>query len=629
MAGRAVPAARSAVLPSRPTRETSPVNATPDRAEPLNKVSRRRDGYVDLRSYAALGNGRTVALVAQDGSVDWYPVPDLDSAPPFAKLLDAEHGGCIELRPEEEFEVTREYVPGTNILTTTFSTASGTVRVTDSLNMGSTGQLPWNELARSVDGVTGNVAMVWRVAPGTMFNTVSPWVEMIAGEPVLRTNRVGMGVRTDDAGEPQVGTQQISGRFTTRPDSEHLLAVVATHGEPLRLPSPREIRKNVAMTRDMWRRWRDLLDYDGPYRAEVERSALALKLLSHSPSGSVAAAATTSLPENREGTKNFDYRFAWIRDATYTLHSLLRLGEQEDVHAQVSTILRRARAQTPDLRVLNRFDGEVPASEMTEYDAPGWRGIGPVVSGNDAADQLQLGVYGDVFDIAHLYVGGGNVLDTATARMLADLADAVCDLWRRPDSGMWELPEHRHYTSSKLGCWHGLDRAVKLAEAGHIPGCVDRWRSERERIREWIETEGWSEERGAYVWYPGTDELDVSVLLHAMTGFDRGPRMSSTIDAVREELGRGPLMYRYSGMEKEEGAFVACSFWTVAALATVGRREEAVDLMDEMLPLANDVGLFTEMIDPEDNSFLGNFPQALSHLALLNAAVALEQAALE
>lgn len=170
---------------------------------------------------------------------------------------------------------------------------------------------------------------------------------------------------------------------------------------------------------------------------------------------------------------------------------------------------------------------------------------------------------------------------------------------------------------------------MKLAEAGHIPGCVDRWRSERERIREWIETEGWSEERGAYVWYPGTDELDVSVLLHAMTGFDRGPRMSSTIDAVREELGRGPLMYRYSGMEKEEGAFVACSFWTVAALATVGRREEAVDLMDEMLPLANDVGLFTEMIDPEDNSFLGNFPQALSHLALLNAAVALEQAALE
>ena len=599
------------------------MNTTRPHAVPLSELAPRHNGYVDLRSYAAIGDGRTVALISHDGSVDWYPIPDLDSAPAFARLLDAEHGGCIELSPDERFEVEREYLSGTNILQTTYTTASGRVRITDSLNLGSTGRLPWNELARAVEGLDGSVPMRWRVAPGTMFNTVSPWVDVTAHKPVLRASEASVGVCGEHVGESEVGEQQISGSFRTTPGSQHLLAVVATHSEPLRLPTPREIRKNLEMTRETWLRWGDLLESDGPYGEEVQRSALVLKLLSHSPSGSVAAAATTSLPENMAGTKNYDYRFAWIRDATYALQALLQLGEQEDVHAQVSWLLRLVRAQVPHLHVLNRLDGEVPETRMTEYDVPGWRGTGPVVAGNAAADQLQLGVYGDVFDVAHRYVAGGNVLDTATARMLADLADAICDVWRRPDSGMWELPEHRHYTSSKMGCWHGLDCAVRLAEDGYIPGCVDRWRAERERIRAWIDTECWSEQRGAYVWYPGTEELDASVLLHAMTGFDRGPRMKATIAALRQELGRGPLMYRYSGVDTEEGAFVACSFWAAAALTAVGQREQAVELMDRMVALGNDLGLFTEMIDPEDYSFLGNFPQALSHLAVLNAALAL------
>lgn len=605
------------------------MSARPETARPrraLHELSPRRNGYVELRSYAAIGDGRTVAMVAHDGSVDWYPIPDLDSAPAFARLLDADGGGCVELCPAEAFEVTRRYVPGTNVLQSTYTTAGGVVRVTDSLNVGSTGRLPWNELARCVEGVCGEVPMAWRVAPGTMFNTVSPWVQDTEQGPVLRADAVSLGVRTEHTGECTVGEQQITGRFRTRPGSEHLLAVVATHSEPLRLPTPASIRKNVELTLDMWRRWVDLLDYDGPYRADVERSALTLKLLSHDPSGSIAAAATTSLPENRAGTKNYDYRFAWVRDATYTLHSLIRLGEQEDVHAAVSWLLRIARAQSPELHVLNRLNGEVPGDGTTVFDAPGWQGIGPVVAGNAAANQLQLGVYGDLFDMVDLYVGGGNVLDAATGRMLADIADRICDLWRRRDAGMWELPEHRHYTSSKMGCWHGLDRAVRLAEAGQIPGSPDRWRAERDRIAAWIAEHCWSEERGAYVWYPGTDELDTSVLLHAVSGLDRGPRMSSTIDALREELGRGPLLHRYSGMPDEEGAFVACSFWAVAALVHVGRAEEAAELMDDTLALGNDVGLYTEMIDPEDGSFLGNFPQALSHLALLTAALTLEEA---
>lgn len=610
----------------------SPAQQQDARVIGLDDLPPRREGYVDLRSYAAIGDGRTVALIAHDGSIDWFPLQDFDAMPVFARLHDAERGGCFQLRPDPDaagdVRVHREYVPDTNVLQTTYTTKTGTVRVTDSLNLGSTGALPWTELARRVDGIEGKVAMVWQMAPGTMLDTASPWVRDAVHGTVVQVGDVTLAVRTEDAGAHDVGNcgvggEGITGRFTTGEGSTHLVAVVGTQGEPLRLPEPPAIRRNVELSVELWRRWMDLLHYDGPYDEAVRRSALVLKLLSHNPSGGIVAAATTSLPENRAGTKNYDYRFAWIRDATYTLHALLRLEEQEDVHAHVSWLLRLARRQAPDLHVLSRLDGTVPGTEMTEHSVPGWRRTGPVVTGNAAADQLQLGVYGDLFDMATLYAEGGNVLDVATSRMLADLADTVCDIWRTLDAGMWELPEHRRYTSSAMGCWVALDRAVALSEQGQLMGPADRWRAERDRIRAWIEQNCWSEKRGAYVIYPGTEDLDASVLLHTVSGFDTGERMSRTIDALRAELGRGPLMYRYSGMPKEEGTFTACGFWCVAALALVGRRSEAVDLMDELLALGNDLGLYTEMIDPEDLSFLGNFPQALSHLALLVAALTL------
>jgi GH15 family glucan-1,4-alpha-glucosidase len=252
---------------------------------------------------------------------------------------------------------------------------------------------------------------------------------------------------------------------------------------------------------------------------------------------------------------------------------------------------------------------------------PGWRGTGPAASGNPAADQLQLGVYGDLFSLVALYVENGNVLDAEAGRMLAGIADLACDRWQVKDAGMWELAEARHHTTSKLGCWLALTKAVELAEAGQIPGDPSRWRAEAQRIRDWVERNAWSEERGAYVWYPGTDELDASILLHAISGFDRGERMSRTLDVLRAELGSGPFLHRYSGAAEEEGAFLACSFWMVSALTLCGRRREACDLMDELMAAANDVGLLAEMIDPATGDLVGNLPQALSHLALVNAAI--------
>jgi GH15 family glucan-1,4-alpha-glucosidase len=334
----------------------------------------------------------------------------------------------------------------------------------------------------------------------------------------------------------------------------------------------------------------------------------------------VVAAPTTSLPESTSGGKNWDYRYAWVRDSAYALTALFRFGLREETHAAISWLLAKVRDDGPEPRVFYSLGGGA-TPEPVERDVPGWRGIGPVISGNQAHDQLQLGVYGDLFAIVALYVDHGNILDAHTGRALAAIADIACDRWRSKDAGMWELTESRHYTTSKLGCWQALTKAVHLAEIGQIPGDPSRWRTEAEHIRTWVEQNCWSERRGSYVWYPGTDQLDASILLHAVSGFDRGERMSSTVDALRAELGAGPHLYRFSGAAEEEGAFIACGYWAVSALELVGRHDEAVALMDELIELPNDVGLLAEMIDPADGAFLGNFPQALSHLALVNAAI--------
>jgi GH15 family glucan-1,4-alpha-glucosidase len=589
----------------------------------VSRAHRDEAGYADLRSYGAIGDTRTVALVAADGSIDWLPIPDLASMPVFGRLLDADNGGFFELRPVGGFEVARHYEDRTNILVTTFTTASGVVRVTDALTMGVAGPPPWTELARRVEGVRGRVEMCWRVVPGTGLNSRSPWVQRTPHGVVLRLDAVTLAVRTGGIDEPAVHDRALHGGFTTGSGSRHLLALVASRGEPLRRPELDRVEQNIEHTRRQWRRWSSQFTYDGPWRAEALRSMLTLKLLAHEPSGAIAAAATTSLPESPDGGKNWDYRFAWLRDSAYALHCMLAFGDFEDMHASVSWLLRTVRSRHGGVPVLAGLDGAQPDG-ITEHDVPGWRGIGPVVSGNPATGQLQLGAYGDLFDLVHTYVQAGNVLDLDTARFLAAAADRVCDIWHYRDAGMWELPDSRHYTSSKMACWQALQHAADLVETGHISGQDDRWSAERDRIRAWIDRHCWNDEIGAYTWYPGTRRLDTSVLLHARpAGFAADERMSSTLDAILEQLSAGPHLYRYTGVAAEEKTFTACGFWAVAALASLGRRAEAEERLNSLLGSANDVGLFAEMVDAEDGAFWGNLPQALSHLAVTTAIAAL------
>ena len=584
----------------------------------------RSAGYMPIESYAAIGDGRTVALIATDGRIDWFAVPDLDTAPAFAALLDTTAGGFIDLRPVGRSRCERRYIPGTNVLETVFTTAQGTVTVTDSLNGGIAGRLPWTELARRVTGTTGSVTMQWVVRPGTQLGESAPWIDRRPEHHVIRVGDVAMAV-IGSGHQPRTDDGQIGGRFVTSPNSRHLVALVGTSGEPLNLPPAADIDNRIDTTIQAWRRWSGSLSYRGEHADDVVRHALILKLLIFAPTGAIAAAATTSVPESLAGGKNWDYRYAWVRDTSYTIRAFAKMGAKEEMHAAVSWLLKSLHRH--GAHVFTHLSGDPPEARR-EALASGWRGIGPVVAGNNASHQLQLGMYGDTFDVVRCYVDAGHVLDPDGGTLLAELADQCCDQWRRPDAGLWELPDEQHYTSSKISCWQALTCAIHLAELGQIPDRSQRWRTEREAISDFVGTQCWNADLQAYIRHPGTTDLDASVLLSG--DFDDGPRMSSTIDALRTRLATGPLLYRYTGSQKEEGAFVACSFWMVSALARVGRLTEARALMCELTALTNDVGVFAEMIDHIDGEnravFLGNLPQGLSHLSLINAAAAIDDA---
>lgn len=585
----------------------------------------RVNGYVPLESYAVLGDGRTVALVARDGRIDWWPLPTLDAPPAFAAVLDRGDGGYLALAPREPFSVERRYVEKTNVLETSYTTSSGKVTVRDTLCVGKNGLLPWVQLVRGVEGVSGSVPMDWEIVPGDRFGQARPWTESRRGEILLHLGDQRLGVRAFDVGEPTVDPHRICGSFDCREGHSGLLALSSSDRAPVFLGDRRSIEDSVQRTIDRWHEWSASIDYDGPWRTAIYRSAIALKLLLYTPTGAIAAAATTSLPERIGGDKNWDYRYSWIRDSSFSADALISLGLHEEVQAAVTWLLRTLQSTAPDLHVFYTLDGKV-AEGQVELNADGYRGSKPVRAGNGASQQTQLGTFGDLFDTMWRYVSAGHAMDPDTSHLLVELADRCCDMWLTPDSGIWELGDQRHYTISKMGCWVALDRAVRLSERGEInSGHADRWRAERTQIKDWVNEHCWSTRKRSYTFYAGTDDLDAATLLAARTGFDTGERLAGTIDAVRAELGDGPLIYRYSGMQDEEGAFLACTYWLVEALAVVGRREEAVALMDEAIGLVNDVGLLAEQMDPGTGSMLGNLPQGLSHLALINAAVTLNR----
>jgi GH15 family glucan-1,4-alpha-glucosidase len=592
----------------------------------------RVEGYAAIRDYAAIGDGRTLALVALDGSIDWLCLPGIDSPGVCAGILDAARGGSFRLAPEVPFETERRYLPDSNVLESTFVTEHGIVRVTDAMLLPGDGLTPVREVARHVQGLAGSVPMGWRVEPRFGFGSTRTRVGWRGGVPVATSGRDALAVCAWGAGEPSLDAVSISGQVSIAEGASALLVVSVAHQEPLVFPSRNEAEGRLQETLGFWRDWAAGRTYHGRWRDAVVRSALALKLLRYAPSGAIAAAATTSLPEETGGERNWDYRFCWIRDSSFTLDALMRLGCPGEAESFFWWLLHASQLTKPRLQVLYRLDGGAQAPER-ELDLDGYRGSRPVRVGNGAADQEQLDIYGDLMQTAWLYAQAGGPIDRETGRRLAGMADYICEIWSAPDSGIWEVRgEPQHFTHSKMMCWVALDRAVHLAESGCLPQKgIARWRHQADLIHDFVERRCWSDALGSYVRSADSSELDASLLLGALMGFPSAsdPMMSKTIDAIRLELGHGVLLYRYSGedgLRGGEGAFLCCSFWLADALALAGRLAEAVELMEQLISFANDVGLYAEEIDVESGEFLGNFPQGLVHLALINAAISITAA---
>ncbi|WAJ29162.1 glycoside hydrolase family 15 protein [Antarcticirhabdus aurantiaca] len=586
-------------------------------------AKRRADGFLPLRAYAALGDGRSVALVGGDGSIDWWCVPNIDSPALFDRILDEDCGGCFVIAPTEPFSSTRSYRENSNVLETEFATASGRARLVEALNSGSGGRLPWCELARRVEGLEGTVEFEMRLVFGTRADTICPYLARNDNATTFHVGdvtgmlRYGDGVEIvaeDDSG--------ITARIRVSAGTRETVAIIAGENEPLVSEPPAVIDARIDTTDAEWRQWCDNVAYDGERRPLVIRSALALKLLLYSPTGAIAAAATTSLPEGIGGAKNYDYRYAWVRDASYTIKAFMRIGAMAEAKAAFTWLIKRLAEHGP--RVCFALDGRM-LDPMREVDLPGYRGSRPVLVGNQAADQFQQGIFGDIFETAKRFVAAGHIIDPASAKVLSDVADICAEGWRRKDAGIWELEEYEHYTMSKISAWQALARAVELADGNHIPStCRERWARTRDRIAAWIDEHCWSQERQAYTIFPGSTKLDASLALAVRFGFDGQGRLEQTLRAIDAELRRGEYHYRYHGVENDEGCFLACSFWVIEGLALLGHHDEACGRFDALLAaLDPGCGILPEMVDPQTGDYLGNMPQGLSHLALIQTAATL------
>jgi GH15 family glucan-1,4-alpha-glucosidase len=592
---------------------------------PQFNATRRHDGFLPIEAYGVLGDGRTIALSGGDGSIDWWCVPNMDSAPLFDRILDPDDGGFFAIEPVGPFAVERRYRAGSNVLETDFQTADGTARLTESLNSGSAGRLPWEELARRIEGMEGSVTFQVRFRPGRQAGKVNPYLTESGQQRVFHAGRV-LGVFLCSSGlhidrEDDLG---LRGHLTVGKGEREVLAIVAGQDEPLVVPTIAEIDRRIDLSDEEWKHWSSTVRFDGEQRSLLVRHALALKLLLYSPTGAIAAAGTTSLPALIGGTRNFDYRYAWVRDAGYTIKAFLRIGAEAEAKAAFTWLLKRLRDSDGDL--FYRLDGGNPA-EVESIDVPGYRNSRPVVIGNQATHQHQHGVYGDIFETAARFVAGGNILDAESEGVLSRLADQCADSWRRKDAGIWELETPQHYTMSKVSAWQALARAVELADAGHLPTtCRDRWARERDRIAGWVEEHCWSAEKDAFVFYPGSSQLDASLALAVRFGFDGKERLKRTLTAIDRELGEGPFHFRYTDARGAEGCFVACTFWVAEAWHLLGETERANATMQAAFAaLAGGPGTLAEMVDPETHAWLGNVPQGLSHLAAVHAMITLSQ----
>jgi GH15 family glucan-1,4-alpha-glucosidase len=600
-----------------------------------------------IADYGLLSDCTTAALVARDGSIDWLCLPRFDAPALFAAILDAD-AGHWSIRPTGEFRSERRYADGSLVIETTFTTGTGSVVLRDAL-LFAEGQRGHDlgldaphELARSVEGISGTVELVMELAPRPEYGLVRPLFRQTetGGRTFGGPNQIAVA-----AGVPaSVEGSTMNATFTVSEGEKVGFSIRWVSPEARRAPEPTApdaVAARIDDTIEAWRSWEaEHSIYDGLHRDLVRLSSRVLQGLTYRPTGAIVAAPTTSLPETVGGERNWDYRYAWIRDASLTLRALYIGSCPDEASDFISFMTSSAGGGAGDMHSLQIMYGIDGVHDLTERELPhlrGWRDSGPVRVGNGAWGQRQLDVYGELLDALHLYHEQLGELHPEIQRFVAELADAAARGWHERDQGMWEMRgEPRHHLSSKVLCWTALDRAVQLAPRLGEFAKEEEWAAERDRIREAILERGWSEAKQAYAQSFESDELDAAQLLMPIVGFlpATDPRMRSTIEAIARELTQDGLVLRYlneeglnaDGLTGEEGTFVICSFWLVSCLARAGEVERAEALFDQLASYANDLGLLAEEIDPQNGELLGNFPQAFSHIGLITAAWEIDQA---
>jgi alpha,alpha-trehalase len=605
----------------------------------------RQGESTPIADYGLLADCNAAALVDRAGSIDWLCLPRYDSDAVFARLLDPD-AGHWSIRPAGEFSAERRYVPGTLVIETTLTTDSGSVRLRDAMAFapGQRGHdlgydVP-HELLRGLEGLSGEVQLEMELAPRPEYGLVRPLFRQEDGG--ARTfGATRLAIKTGVPAQVEEATMRAS--FTLREGERVGFSARWAPVESREAPEPTpadEVIARIEDTEEAWRSWEADHDiYQGPNRELVRLSSRVLKGLTYRPTGAIVAAPTTSLPETVGGERNWDYRFAWIRDSSLTLEALYIGACSDEVDEFVSFMTSAAggRAGEGSLQIMYGIGGEHDLAERELRHLRGWRESRPVRVGNGAWDQVQLDVYGELLNAAYIYHERLGELHPEIQAFVSDLADTAARRWSESDSGMWEMRgESRHHLSSKVLCWTALDRAVKLAPRLGEFARMDEWEAARDEIRAAILERGWSERRGAYAQSFDSDELDAAALLMPILGFlpATDERMKATIDAIADDLTEDGLVLRYrnqeglnaDGLAGEEGTFVICSFWLVSALAKAGELERAERLFEQLTGYANDLGLLAEEIDTANGEQLGNFPQAFSHIGLITAAWEIDKA---
>lgn len=589
--------------------------------------------YRPIADYALIGDCHGAALVGRDGAIDWACVERFDSGAMFCRLIDADGGGTFQIVPSVPYRTSRRYLPDTNVLETTFETDDGVARLVDAFAMRRGGsERPHRQILRRVEGVRGRVALDVLIEPRFDYAALHPWMRHHPREGVYTA--VGGDNGLILTAERPLSLDREGARWQGRVEvgeGDRLrwtITACSPHGMVLTPVSATAFEARLRATVRWWERWTAKGRATGADDPASLRSALVLKLLTCAPTGAIIAAPTTSLPGEIGGTRNYDYRYTWIRDATMTLAALMACGHEE-VATGFKRFIEVATAGRPEeLQIMYGCYGQ---RRLTESELPhldGYQGSRPVRIGNGAASQTQLDVYGELLDAAKMWRRAGNAATEEGWRFLRALVDIACERWREPDHGLWEMRgPKQHFVYSKVMCWLAVARGIELATEDHLPCDVERWARARDEIQADILAKGLDPTRDCFVQAYGSTELDASLLRLPMLGFidARDPRMLATTAAIMEDLSAGRLIRRYRmearvDVDETEGAFLMTTFWLVDVLAMSGRLEEAEDLYAHVMSLANDVGLFAEQYDAVRGMQLGNFPQAFTHIAQIMAA---------